>query len=89
MENSNQTITFYGVGSHNKNAIVERKIQTLTLGNQALLLHVKIYFPEAITTKFFAYALKDFAEQLNLLQVYYDVIAPMEKFSGTKNRHYY
>ena len=31
IEDSNQNITFCGVGSHNQNAIFERKIQTITL----------------------------------------------------------
>ena len=33
IEDSNQAITFCGVGSHHKNAIVEIKNQTLTLGD--------------------------------------------------------
>ena len=32
IEDSNQKIIFCGVGSHHKNIIFERKIQTLTLG---------------------------------------------------------
>ena len=61
IEDSNQTIKFYGVGSHHQNAIVERKIQNLTLGSKTLLLHAKIYCPEEITTMLWSYSLKDFA----------------------------
>ena len=39
--------------------------------------------PEAITTTLWLYALKEFAEQLNVLNVYDDRITPMEKFAGT------
>ena len=45
IEDANQTIKFCGVGYQHQNAIVERKIQTITL-----LLHAKIYWPEEITT---------------------------------------
>ena len=49
IEYSNQTITFCGVRSHHQNAIVESKIQILTLGSITLILHVKRYWLEAIT----------------------------------------
>ena len=48
-----------------------------------MLLHAKIYCPEAITKMLCPYALKAFAEQLNVLKVDDDGITPMEKFSGT------
>ena len=47
IEDSNQTITFYGVVSHHKNPIVEIRIKTLTLEAITFLLHAKRYFPEA------------------------------------------
>ena len=48
-----------------------------------MLLHAKIYWPEAITTMLCPYELKAFACQLNILKVDDDGIIPMEKFSGT------
>ena len=93
MEDSNQTITFCGIGYHDQNATVEKKIQNIALWSQTMLLHANKYCPEAITTTFWAYALKAFAEKLNLLKVDYDVISLMEKFSVTtiyitiKNHH--
>ena len=60
IEDSNQTILFCGVGSHNQNFIVERIIQTLTLGAIKFPLHEKRYWPEAITTILCPYALKSF-----------------------------
>ena len=39
IEDTNQNITFCGVGYHHQNAIFERKIQTLTLGYRTLILH--------------------------------------------------
>ena len=41
IEDFNQTITFCGIGSQHQNAIVERKIKTLTLGAIEWLLHEK------------------------------------------------
>ena len=61
IDDSNQTITPFGVGSHHQNSIVERKNQTLTLGSRTLLLNEKIYWPEAITKMLWTYELKYFA----------------------------
>ena len=67
-----------------KNAIVERKIQTLTLGDKTLILNVKSYWLEAITTILRPYEFKSFSEQLNKIKVDDDAItSPMEKFAGT------
>ena len=61
IENSNQTINVFGIGSHHKNATVKRKPQTLTLGTVTLFPHAKICFPEAITTMSRTYEVKAFA----------------------------
>ena len=93
IEDSNQTKNFFGVRYHHQDVIVERKIQTLTLGARTLLLHAKRYRPEAITTMLWPYSLEDFTEQLNELKLDNDEITHMEKFSGTtreinlKNHH--
>ena len=44
IEDTNQNITFCGVGYHHQHEIFERKIQTLTLGSRKLLLHTEIYW---------------------------------------------
>ena len=44
IEDTNQNITFCGVGYHHQNAIFERKNQTLTLGSRKLLLQTEIYW---------------------------------------------
>ena len=41
IEVSNQTITSLGFGPHHQNSIVERKIQTLKLGDRTLIINVK------------------------------------------------
>ena len=48
-----------------------------------MILHAKIYFPEAIAPMLCPYALKAFPEQLNVPKADDDGITPMEKFSGT------
>ena len=47
-----------------------------------MLPHAKIYFPEAITTMLWTYALKLFAEKINVLKVDDYGINTMKKFSG-------
>ena len=54
IEESNQTISFCGVGSNQQNTIFEIKNQTLTLGYKTLL---------------WIYSLKSFSKQLNKLKV--------------------
>ena len=61
IEDTNHTITFCEVGSHHKNAIVERITQTLKLGAITLIIHAKIYWPETITTMLCPHEMKDFA----------------------------
>ena len=70
-----------------------KKVQTLTLGTRTLILHEKIYSPEAITKMLWTHSLKCFVEKLNVLKVDDNGINPMEKFAGTttyitlKNKH--
>jgi hypothetical protein len=64
---SNQTITFYGVGSHHQNGIAECKIKDITLGGRTLLLHAKRRFLEYILTILWPYAIKCYDDRLNNL----------------------
>ena len=61
IEDANQAIIFCEVGYHHQNAMAERKIQTIALRARTLLLHENIYWPEAITTILWTYALNDFS----------------------------
>ena len=76
-----------------KMLLSKEKFQIITRGSRLLLLHAITYWPEAITTMLRPYAMKDFTEQLNVLNVDDDGITTMEKFSGTtteiihKNHH--
>ena len=46
------------VGYYHQNAIVEREIQTLTVGYITLLLHENIYCPEAMTKMLWPHKLR-------------------------------
>ena len=81
MDYSNQTILFCEVGPHHQNVIAESKLQTITLEARTLILQAKIYWPEAITTRLWTCALKDFSGKLNKIKVNYDEITPMENLS--------
>ena len=56
-------------------------------------MYAKRYWPEAITTILWPYALKASTEQFNELKVYGDGVTPMEKITGKttditlKNHH--
>ena len=49
-----------------------------------MLLHAKIYCPDAISTMLWSYALKAFTKQLNELNLDYYWVTPSENFSGTR-----
>ena len=49
--------------------MVEILVQTITIGDITLLLHAKLYCPDAITTILWPYVLKAFVEKLNKLKV--------------------
>ena len=47
---SNQTISYCGVGAHHQSGIIERYIGLLTAGARINLLHAKRFWPESIST---------------------------------------
>ncbi len=64
---SNQIITFCGVGSHHQNGIAEQKIKDITLGRRTLLLHAKHMLPEYISTILWPFAVKCYEDCMNNL----------------------
>jgi hypothetical protein len=66
---ANQIITFYAVRAHHQNGIVKQQIKELTLIYWTLLLHVKRYWPNYITTMMWPFALKEAAFWLNRLSL--------------------
>ena len=63
VDDANQLISYIGVGAHHHNGIAENHIKQLTLTSRTLLLHANRFWPEAITTMLWAFALKTAAER--------------------------
>ena len=53
-----QDMTFSGVGAHHQNAVAERAIGTITAMARTMMLHAKIRWPKAVSTKLWPMALK-------------------------------
>jgi len=69
INDSDQKITFCGVGAHHQNGIVENKNKILTQGARTLLLHGMRMWPQMVDEMFWPFALKAVAERLNTLQI--------------------
>jgi hypothetical protein len=79
---SNQIITFCGVGSHHQNGIAEREIKDITLGGRTLLLHAKRMLPEYISTILWPFAVKYYEDQMKKLTFQSDGRTPFETLPG-------
>jgi len=53
-----QGLTLSGVGAHHQNAVAERAIGTVTNVARTMMLHAKIRWPKAVTTKLWPMAMK-------------------------------
>ena len=69
INDSDQKITFCGVGAHHQNGIVENKNKILTQGARTLLLHGMRMWPQMVDEMFWPFAMKAVAERLNTLQI--------------------
>ena len=69
VNSKDQKITYFGVGAHHQNGIIENKNKMLTLGAQTLLLHGMRMWPSMIDTMFWPFAMKAVAERHNKMQV--------------------
>ena len=93
MEDSNCTIISFGVGPYYQNAIFERRIQTLPLGDIILLLYAKNIFARVNKYNVMVLCTEGICIKLNELKMGGCGINPMENFSGTttyiniKNHH--
>ena len=64
-----QKITFFGVGAHHQNGIIENKKKMLTLGSRTLLLHGMRMWPTMIDSMFWTFSMKAVAERHNKMQI--------------------
>jgi len=79
VDNLEQKITFCGVGAHNQNGIAEAGVKKHTLKTRTLLLHAKRYWPAAITTMLWPFALLASVEFHNLWEIGENGQTPMMK----------
>ena len=84
VDDATQSISYCGVGAHHQNGIAENHIKQLTLTSRTLLLHAKRFWPEAITTMIWPFALKTAAEQHNRLKIDINGVTPNGTFSGIR-----
>jgi len=77
----NQSISFCAVGAHHQNGLVENRIKDCTLGTRTILLHAKRFWPEAITTMLWPFALLAFIERRNSLHLDANNQTPNQKIS--------
>ena len=80
---ANQIISFFGVGAHHQNGIIERYIQDITDSDHTLLLHAKRYWPDVIRTILWPFALKAAEDRRNHLKLDENGLAPINNFSRT------
>lgn len=86
VKNSNQSISFCGVGAHFQNGIAERAIKELTYSARTILLDAKRHWPEAISTMLWPLALKVACERMNNLSLDDDGNSPASILAGTENQ---
>jgi hypothetical protein len=79
-----QTVSFYGVGAHHQNGIVEKRIRDLQDLARASLIHAIRRWPDAITTHLWPYALRKANATINLAVPPNKQNTPIEYFSNTK-----
>ena len=84
VNDTNQSISYCGVGAHHQNGISENHIKQLTLTSRTLLLLAKRFWPEAITTMLWPFALKTAAERHDHLKIDINGVTPNEKLSGIR-----
>ena len=64
-----QKITFFGVGAHHQNGIIENKNKMLTLGARTLLLNGMQMWHTIIDSMFWPFDMKAVAERHNKMQI--------------------
>jgi hypothetical protein len=75
-----QTQRISATGAHHQNAIAERAIQTVTTSARAMLLHLKVHWPDEYDTKLWPFALQ-YAAWLYNYTPKSNNLAPIEIFT--------
>jgi hypothetical protein len=53
-----QTQRISGIGTHHQNAVAECAIQTMTTSARAMLLHIKVHWPDEYDTRLLPFSLQ-------------------------------
>ena len=83
-----QTIDFSGVGAHHQNGVAKRSIQTVTQWARTMMLQASIHWPDASDLELWPFALAHAVYIWNHLPKRYNLMSPIELFSGTKVDNY-
>ena len=83
VKQSNQTIDFCAVGTHNQNGIIERYFQRLSSNARMLLLHAKRHWPAMISVVLWPFAYKNAEFMYNHFHLDNKGRSPLEKFCKT------
>ena len=84
---SEQRVTFSGVGAHHQNGIAERAIGTVTRKARTQLLHAQLRWSEETPTSLWTMFLSPTVELLNVMSKMEEGMSPDELFSKKKSNH--
>ena len=79
---ANQKITFCGVNAHHQNGLIEKYHQDIAREARKLLLHAKRFWPEAIGTILWPFAIKAAEDRRNHLHLDDKGKTPIQKWSN-------
>eukprot|EP00957_Ditylum_brightwellii_P024455 1846123-Ditylum_brightwellii.AAC.1 len=81
-DKAQQTYSYYGVGAHHQNDIIEATNKRLSQGARTILLHAKRKWPSVIASILWPFCYKCAEEHHNLLDLNPDGLSPVEVLLG-------
>ena len=84
IDESDQTLTFSGVGAHHQNGVAERAIQTITSWARAMMMHQLLHWPSQHDQNLWPFAMQHAVFLWNHMPRQGSQLSPLELFSGVK-----
>ena len=84
LEQHHQKITYSGVGTHGKNGVAERAIQTVVTSAHTMMLHQALLWTKQFDMRIWPFFLDHAAHLYNHLHNPYSTMAPLELYTGSK-----
>ena len=84
---SDQRITFSGVGAHHQNGVAERNIGTVSRKARTQLLHAQLRWSEETPTSLWPMSLNHAVQPINVLPKIDEGMSPDKLFSSTTSNH--